>query len=117
MRTTNLYLKREKSSDVLPGRGRGTATESVWRELENLSQDEEKILGILLREGNVSPSWLSARLRIIPSQMREMLNSLEERGLLFVHKDRYTTDGKVVIIGATARWLLRHRGQAATNGH
>lgn len=84
------------------------AVDSVTRELGQVTPEEREILKALEQEGITTPSWLVAKLHVIPSKMRKTLESLEQRGLVFVRSDQRVAGGKVAMLSTTALLLIRY---------
>ena len=69
------------------------------RSSEGLTVSQLSVLGIIEREGPLSPSQLAAMERVQPPSMTRVIAALEELGL--VRRDRHSTDGRQSVITLT----------------
>jgi DNA-binding MarR family transcriptional regulator len=72
-----------------------------------LTDEERKVLRTLARSGAMSPSKVSAETLILPGKTLNLLKNMADVGLVFLRDDPASADGRVVVLTARGRELLR----------
>lgn len=73
----------------------------------SLTENEQKVLRTLSRQGVMSPGRVSAETWILPGETLDTLRSLSDAGLVLMRDDPDSPDGMLVTLTNQARDLFK----------